>query len=166
MPNHVTNKITFSGDIDLLNKILDEVKGHNGAIDFNSLIPRPLSVYLGNTCMTDDEDFGQHTWLEWNRANWGTKWNAYECKAEVSNGKAELSFDTAWSVPYPFIIAFANKYGLDFTHKYFDEGHNFWGVEEWSDGTRVKRNKSSEDIRRELHLELKGWDYEADEEPA
>ncbi|MEW8315959.1 MAG: hypothetical protein AB2669_19960 [Candidatus Thiodiazotropha endolucinida] len=85
MPNHVTNKITFSGDIDLLNKILDEVKDHNGAIDFNSLIPRPLSV---RTMKTLDSTPGL-------------------------NGTAQIGA-----------------------------------------------------LRRELHLELKGLDYEADEEPA
>ena len=64
------------------------------------------------------------------------------------------------------LIAFANKYGLDFTHKYCDEGDNFWGVETWRDGKRITRNRDPEDIKRDLHIELKGYDPDAEDECA
>lgn len=164
MPNHVSNKITFSCGNDLAEKIISEISHGEKAVDFNTLIPQPLSVYQGNLCKEDDDDFEDNTWYKWNRANWNTKWNAYNCEAKNDNGAVEIYFETAWDIPYPFVIAFANKYGLTFTHKYFDEGMNFWGVETWEEGRRTNRNRDPEDIKKELHIELCGWDYEADED--
>lgn len=164
MPNHVSNTITATCDQALAEKIISEISRGDRAVDFNTLVPQPLSIYQGDLSKDDDDDFGDCTWGVWNRANWNTKWNAYNCTAAYEDGKIKLYFETAWSIPYPFVIAFANKYGLEFTHKYFDEGHNFWGVEEWRDKKRIERNRDPDDIKRELHIELRGWDYFEDED--
>lgn len=169
MPNHVTNKIEFEvgSDVEAEQMVAELTK--DGCVDFNALIPRPLHIYRESTTGNDDKDFGANTWHEWNSANWGTKWNAYNGKVEheAGTGKVVLTFDTAWRVPYPFIIAFANKYGsrflAGFTHKYFDEGHNFWGQDEWEGELRKRRERDNEDMKRALCIELKDYDPAEDE---
>lgn len=164
MPNHVTHKLTFAED-----KAAEIFAAccPSGRFDFNTLIPQPLQMYRGDLSAEDDEDF-KCSWSTWNRENWGTKWNAYDCKSEVLDGKAVITFDTAWSVPYPVMAAFANKFGVPFEHRYFDEGHNFWGIEEWKgeDGHvfRATKRKSNEDDKAALCMELKGYDPARDED--
>lgn len=57
-------------------------------------------------CLTDEQiaQFGLVGWYDWNVKNWGTKWGAYECRFDWSaryggDGYAQVSFETAWSVP-------------------------------------------------------------------
>ena len=44
-------------------------------------------------------NFGYRSWYGWAIDNWGTKWNASETYVE----DGEISFETAWSTPYPVI---------------------------------------------------------------
>ena len=164
MPNHVTHKMTFAED-----KAVEVFAAccPDGRFDFRTLVPQPPHIYQGNLSGEDEKDFPCN-WLSWSRENWGTKWNAYDTTCGVENGKAFIKFDTAWSVPYPVLSAFANKFGIPFEHRYFDEDHNFWGVEEWKgeDGrvSRAKVRKSHEDDKTPLCVELKGYDPTRDEE--
>ena len=164
MPNHVTNKLTF--DATEAQRVFADCCP-DGRFDFNALIPQPLQMYRGDLSGEDDEDF-KCNWGTWNCENWGTKWNAYDCKCEVIDGKAVITFYTAWSVPYPVISAFANKFGAPFEHRYFDECGNFWGIEEWSHerGTfhRTKKQKSRAEDYKSLSIELNGCDPDADDE--
>ena len=57
-------------------------------------------------CLTEEQiqQFGLVGWYDWNVKNWETKWGAYECRFDWSarrggDGYAQVSFDTAWSVP-------------------------------------------------------------------
>lgn len=130
----------------------------NGTFDFASLIPPPPQIYLGNLSAEDSRDF-QCNWDTWNRANWGTKWGAYDgLVGELDGGLGFIQFDTAWSVPYPVIAALANRYKCQFEHRYFDEGHCFWGVEIWADGSRVSKRYKHDDDYAPLCIELKGYD--------
>lgn len=45
MPNHVTNKIEFSGTQENINKVLELIKGEE-EIDFDKIIPMPKSLHL------------------------------------------------------------------------------------------------------------------------
>src|SRR5690606_37803499 len=123
MPNNVSHKITF--DASHAAEVF-EACCTDGRFDFDMLIPRPLRMYRGNLSCEEENDF-KCNWSSWQRENWGTKWNAYQCSCMVDGGKAIIKFDTAWSIPYPVIAAFANRFGISFEHRYFDEGHNFWG---------------------------------------
>jgi hypothetical protein len=162
MYNHVTNKITFDASK------ADEVFSFftNGKFDFNILVPMPPHVYMGDLSAEDDVDFPIN-WMTWSRENWGTKWNCYDQTNGIEDGKAFIKFDTAWSAPYPVIAAFANKFAIPFEHRYFDEGHNFWGVEKWGKRNcdhdsqiiaRIERRKSKQDDMIALCVELKGYD--------
>jgi hypothetical protein len=44
------------------------------------------------------EMYGHKDWYSWSNANWGTKWNSYD-NARVNENT--ISFDTAWSTPFP-----------------------------------------------------------------
>lgn len=162
MPNHVTHKITFDS------QFADLVFGAvliNGHFDFNALVPSPLSVYRGDLSKDDEQDF-KVNWYTWNREHWGTKWNCYADSTKVDGEMATIKFDTAWSIPYPIIAAFANRFQIPFKHTYFDEGHNFWGIEIWSVEERqeqkiaFRKGKSykRDDEMRELCIDLKGYD--------
>lgn len=171
MPNHVTHKITF--DAAEADRVFSSCFP-SGTFDFSTLIPPPLHMYLGDLSAQDSEDF-KCNWQSWSVENWGTKWNAYSSLSMVEGDKATIVFDTAWSIPYPVLAAFAKKFSIPFEHRYFDEGHNFWGIEEWGavtwkrDGTivRIKTRKSHIDDKRALCMELKGYDPDIrDEEEA
>lgn len=159
MPNHVTNKIVFSADraAEVFAAVCPE-----GRFDFSILIPVPLHVFAGNLGSEEEKDFPVN-WYAWNLENWGTKWGAYACSSGIENGAAFIKFDTAWSVPYPVISAFANKFKIPFKHLYFDEGHNFWGVETWGEVrdqkiTRAEKRRDNQDDFKTLCMELKGYD--------
>lgn len=166
MPNHVTNKLLFaSADA---GKVLTECAGRGRLLDFGTLVPEPPGLYHGDLSSEDEEDFPLN-WLSWSKQNWGTKRNSYGCKAGTApDGRAFVQFDTAWSLPYPVLAALANKYRVAFEHRYFDEGHNFWGVETWGldndTPIRLTKRKSDGADKQALCMELKGYDPDAEDE--
>lgn len=161
MPNHVTNKITF--DASYAERVFAGCR-INDRFDFNLLIPQPPHMYRGDLSSEDAKDF-KCNWDTWNCANWGTKWNAYSCAFDVKDGSATIKFDTAWTVPYPVIVAFANAFNIEFEHRYFDEGQFCWGIEEWTfergSLRRTKKRGSLEEDKNLLSIELKGFDLDA-----
>ncbi len=46
-------------------------------------------------------------WYEWSIENWGTKWNAYDCKFK---NPTTVLFDTAWSAPLPIILKLSFRF--------------------------------------------------------
>ena len=171
MPNHVTHKITFESQY--AEKVQAEVFT-NGSFDFEKLVPTPLNMYHGDLSSEDEKDFPVN-WLNWARENWGTKWNAYDCSLQIVEGKAYLQFDTAWSVPYPILAAFCNKFQFPFEHRYFDEGSNFWGIEIWGKSLwsadkrdaliqRIETRKSKQEDYKDLAMDLLGYDPDAEED--
>ena len=161
MPNNVTNKIIVFCTEYEKNKIHEEIF-NNKCIDFEKLIPVPLHIYQQDISNCDEEDFKGNTGINWKRENWFTKWNAYDgnCYFNADKNEFIIIFDTAWSIPYPIIIAFANKYKLDFILKYFDEGYNFWGIEEWKNQKRIKKDFNNKNNFKELCIELKNFNPE------
>lgn len=161
MPNHVTHKLIF--DI----QHLENVKAGcfiDGSFNFEALIPTPIYVYQGDVSSDDQKDF-EENWYSWNVKKWGTKWNCYNTSIGEEKGKAFIKFDTAWSIPYPVIVAFCNKFQIPFEHRYYDEGSNFWGIEKWGEdrfsGKKVKRIeklKSRLEDKESLRFELKGYE--------
>ena len=167
MPNHVTHKIEF--DAAKAEEVFSAVmSGEN--FDFNLLVPYPAHMYHGSISSEDEKDFPCN-WNSWQRENWGTKWNSYDCKHGIENGKAFIKFDTAWSIPYPVLSAFANKFKVPFEHRYYSDGGNFWGVERWGYDEfekevfmRITKRKSDKADEIPLCVELKGDDPSKNEE--
>lgn len=90
--------------------------------DFNKVIPQPENVFNGDLGQKEEEMCkreGKITWLEFNRANWGTKWNSSSCENEDSN---VFTFETAWN-GVPLIVEAISKRFPDvgFIYEYADE---------------------------------------------
>ncbi len=151
MPNHVTNAIEFASQNEF-ELAIRKLVNNEGNVDFELLVPTPNNVYHGNTSQEDKQDFGQLNWYDWNQANWGTKWNAYE--SEVDSALRIIRFDTAWLPPYPIIVALS-RHVPDFTHYHIEEVAESWSKQVWKEGTRVDYWKNDpsmyEDIFEIVH---------------
>lgn len=62
---------------------------------------------------------GYFYWYDWNIANWGTKWNSYNCK---NPGYGIYFFDTAWSGVPDIICKMSKEFSkIEIDYKYADE---------------------------------------------
>lgn len=94
---------------------------------------RKKCIAAAEVCREAMRETGHRNWYDWCRANWGTKWNAYDVTLKrhglalgSSTEKATLSFDTAWSVPEPVLAAIAAKYPqIEFSGWATDEGDSY-----------------------------------------
>ena len=123
MPNHIRNRLTINGTKEEIREVKEFLQGVNRAIDFNKITPTPKWVFQGNISFVEEEKYGaENCWYEWNRKNWGTKWNAYETKENENI----IEFTTAWNgVP-----ELMSKLGLifpsiEFKYQYADENNSY-----------------------------------------
>jgi hypothetical protein len=157
MPNHVTNVVRFDGDPELVNHVLEAIRGDESEqfIDFNKIVPEPDDVKASHG------DHGMPAWYNWRVQNWGTKWNAYHIDEE---GPDALRFDTAWSTPLPVLIKLSSdfpsiKIHLDYADE--DLGNNC-GSFEIEDGiaTDVSDFDDNTEEAHSFACNLKGYDPE------
>ncbi len=138
MPNHVITEIVFRNlPKEKLVAILDMASSTEQKIDFSTLLPIPLNVWQGSVSIRHESAFGkENTALDWCRLNWGTKWNAYGLdeggkyrSVDQSADALTLTFQTAWSTPYGWLLALWHKSGCAFEYTWLDEGreHAFAG---------------------------------------
>lgn len=189
MPNYVINQINISGEQNIIDSLLEDVKSEQNVFDFDRIKPRPksldiesgtdadrsLAVYiyelngddsllkeyltypwaykktidevveyikmiryiedLGKAAYENILNYGCKDWYDWNRKNWGTKWNSSYSTVDGNS----IRFQTAWCTPYPIIDLLSKKYpDLTFNVKYADEsiGSNC-GVYELKDGQLI-----------------------------
>ena len=64
---------------------------------------------LGEQAYQNVQKYGCPTWYEWANQNWGTKWNAYQCKP-LSKGDDTMIFLTAWGSAPNIVAALSRKY--------------------------------------------------------
>ena len=133
MPNWISNTVevyTASKADD--QKIYKSIVNKNKEIDFSILIPEPFEwvgeKFGGNLsmmkAMKDNKEFD---WYSWRWDNWGTKWNASDYNGEAE-GNGVYWFQTAWSMPMPWVIALSKKFPESEVYvTYYDEdyGSNF-----------------------------------------
>lgn len=175
MPNHVVNELIFRVNPETQAKILEKVT-KDGMVDFEVLVPSPLNVWKGNTGKRHTEAF-KVSQLDWNRDNWGTKWNAYghddDYKSIVqTEDTLILTFQTAWGPPWPWLAAVFNFLGVSFDHNWMsegsDEGHaDKFLIEERESmiGEPWKESIADEAMKKHLHLLLWGVEeFDEDEE--
>lgn len=100
---------------------------------------------------------------DWNRKNWGTKWNAYSVEV-VSPSVVE--FQTAWNAPHPVIAELAKKLGIGITHEWADEntGHNVGRAIYGESGSpeefkELSGTKDGYELAIELHREQDSWKW-------
>jgi len=108
--------------------------------------------------------YGCRDWYGWSTDNWGTKWNAYSTN---DTDVDEVSFETAWSNPYPVIVALSVKYPEAVFHMRFadeDFGHNV-GEYSLQNGDVVDENipEGGSEEALELAADITGYeDYITD----
>lgn len=115
MPNHVTTNMRIYVDTKgEAQSILDAIKGKKDAIDFEAIVPPPADMFRGDLGSKEREyckERGIDNWLDWQRENWGTKWNAYDQKiVDQDEWCVHIRFDTAWSFPYPILSALRTQF--------------------------------------------------------
>lgn len=122
MPNWCENELTVSGKGLFVGAFLEGVRGEEGVLDFQRVVPIPDEVKVGSSAL-----------VAWAYDNWGTKWNAVEPSGQVldmarGRRKVTLRFDTAWSPPLPVVRKLISDYPLlDFTLRYWEGGMQFRG---------------------------------------
>ncbi|WP_027039087.1 hypothetical protein [Mesorhizobium ciceri] len=128
MPNHVLTEIRFKNiDADQQGAILAIIRGPERPIDFATLLPIPSNIWQGSVS-TKHSVFPGNA-LDWSRANWGTKWNAYGIDQggkyqtiAAADDTLTLTFQTAWQTPYGWLLALWHIGELPFEYSWFDEG--------------------------------------------
>jgi hypothetical protein len=99
------------------------LSGKGSVFDFNSLIPEPEELLESRLKIASVDElrnqFGHDNWYDWRRANWGTKWNSYECSLDdsgIRDGCLIYCFFTAWSPPeavYEKLLQYIKTNNLD-----------------------------------------------------
>lgn len=84
----------------------------------------PSAQFWGKRMLLAAADTGYPNWYEWNIANWGTKWGAYQYKERARvPGSFVFEFQTAWAFPVPIFEKLASMYPtLVFSVVAIDEG--------------------------------------------
>lgn len=113
MPNWSFNTAEINGSKKDIEKFLAKAKGENGELDFNSFVPQPDNIFLGNLGEKERrkcEEEGMPNWYDWNIDNWDTKWNACDVSLEEDGDNIRISFNTAWSPPYKVFVAMVKQH--------------------------------------------------------
>ena len=107
---------------------------------------------LGKITYENIVQYGCKDWYEWNCKYWGTKWNS----SDSFSNENTISFQTAWSTPYPVIEELSKKYPtIIFTIDYADEdiGSNC-GTYKFQNGLLL------EDIEGDTVFSCEMWGYD------
>lgn len=105
-------------------------------------------------CCKAYEETGFAYWYDWSIANWGTKWNTYECERE---SYATFTFETAWSGILNMIQRMsAGCPGIQIRYEYADEdiGYNC-GEYTLLDGEIIHENTPEGGSREAYELAFK-----------
>jgi len=71
----------------------------------------PSAKFWGKRMLLAAAETGYPNWYEWNIANWGTKWGAYQYKERyAAPGRFVFEFQTAWAAPIPIFEKLASMY--------------------------------------------------------
>lgn len=129
--------------------------------DFKKVIPPPkIDDYeaSADTSMMNNPN----NWYNWNRNNWGTKWNSYACKRI---NLTTFEFQTAWSTVPKIIEAMSKEFlNVEFKCIFADEdtGYNC-GKFTFKGGKIVREvcpkggTKESYEIAFEVHPDIKQY---------
>jgi len=148
MPNWCSNTLQVSGDTEILKDFVKK-SSNNGAFTLEGLYPTPEElnqqsspqVYRGDENDEKSKEeyeqkikllrlkYGHTCWYEWRIHNWGTKWDASDSTIlENSDTLFEVSFETAWAPPSPWVEYVSKLYPeLTFIIYYLEPGMDFCG---------------------------------------
>jgi hypothetical protein len=91
---------------------------------------------LGDRLIENKEKYGYENWYDWRNVNWGVKWNGADSSYDIKEGEdsGNLTFDTAWSIPYPVIAKIAEDNPQYNLHCYSEEETGWFDEYEIKDG--------------------------------
>ena len=119
MPNWCENRVMISADKEedmkeFKDKAFKKDKDGAEVFQFNNLIPRPK-----------EED---KNWYDWNRKNWGTKWDIEAMTDDEDATWMEIEFDTAWAPPSEvYLHMYKNFPNLNISWFYHEPGMQLAG---------------------------------------
>ena len=135
MPNWNYNRVTISGRESDTCSLMEKAKvdKEKDTFSMDNFYPTPKD--------DNGEPFGG--WYGWRVENWGTKWDINQNSFSITDTGyysvdrcyVEMAYDTAWGPNLEFWekIAEDNK-DLTISITYCEEGNNFCGMKEWTDG--------------------------------
>lgn len=121
---------------------------------YKNLVERdPKIIDLGWSYFNNLRNYGFSTWYEWSIENWGTKWNAYDCKR--ADAKTDtLRFLTAWSSVPKIITEISKKFqNQKIYYRWADEdiGYNV-GEEVFKNGEIISINCPEQGSRQAYEM--------------
>lgn len=123
MPNDVKNRLIIKSKKEKQEDILEYIKGEKGeVIDFNKIIPQPKNIFHGDLFDREERRCRENnipTWYDWNKANWGSKWGAYNT---LKSGDNSIWYKTAWNNSLYVIKVLSLIFkGVEFEYTWSDE---------------------------------------------
>lgn len=97
MPNWTSNQLIIEGDKNQMKAVLDFIKGENGVIDFNKIIPMPeiLRNTVSGACTIDGQQV--NSWYEdTSIANWEERSKTQRLFTDEENAELEKVGYTSW----------------------------------------------------------------------
>jgi hypothetical protein len=157
MPNWCNNSLYISHkNPEMLEKAAN---AWNQGKFLSVMVPEPdYEGYHDSEVKPREGGFVMPDWWTWRVSNWGTKWDIgldqdLENKAEVSDGRFSVFFDSAWSPPIQAYEALVEQ-GFEITAYYYEPGGDFCGV--FNDGFdecyRVSEDNYPDDIDAEMNI--------------
>ena len=149
VPAHIREEVLSFQKLRPMPKELDGIGSGSASLPDGTVTTSFRTAPDGtNSAISEEElsrlrvQFGATNWYDWHLLNWGTKWDACEARrnddAQDGETHASYMFDTAWSPPEELIGYLAKMWPtLTFTLMFYEEGCDFGGVTEWSEGELV-----------------------------
>ena len=128
MPNWVTNELELVGEELKVKEVMDALSGVERKVTFKKVLPLPkaLENTQAPTKETNEELiklYGYDNWYDWQRNNWGSKWDA--CEGEILDD-SNLVFQTAWATPFLFFKTLSEKFtDVEIIVRYSDEDFGY-----------------------------------------
>lgn len=130
MPNNCYNKIQITGDaLQKFRESMNQKDAYDKFQDFSfhHMVPAPSDnpeYHEGDITKMTDKSF-----YNWNRTNWGTKWDAYDIEIEDNDDVITIICTTAWSPPIEWARNVNKQFdkNLEIMMYYHEEGLQFYG---------------------------------------
>lgn len=132
MPNWCHNELHFgiAADRDVAT-IMQQIKercagtredGKQVALTFSRIVPPPDDPAYRDIPDQKTAKKSPLWWYDWNVKNWGTKWDCADSLWGATESEDMLTFNTAWSPPFPIAQELSKLFEDVVVHLRFEEG--------------------------------------------
>lgn len=137
MPNHVYNTMTVTGTPEAIKAFKEKARHEDREFSYWNFITPPQEAidsgeYEGTHGWEGGESKGNtpNNWYNFNRREWGTKWDAYEVCTDfvLEDSEFQVQWVSAWGEPMPVFVAMVEQHPeLEFDFSWQEE--QGWGGE-------------------------------------